>query len=275
MPELPEVQTVVDTVAPHLVGQRFRSLRHLRADIVRPCGFDFASAVVGRAVSSITRRGKRIVFLLDSGERFYIHLGMTGQLTVESPDSAIKPHTHLIAGIGSARGGRELRFRDPRRFGGIFWQGGGEQAPDKMGPEPLKMTTRQFAARLRSTARPIKNALMDQRLIAGLGNIYVDESLFAARIHPLVRADALTPEQVATLCRSIKRTLRRAIRHRGSSIRDYRDGTGAAGAFQKLHQVYGRASAPCFVCETSIERIILGGRSTHYCPKCQTARRTG
>jgi formamidopyrimidine-DNA glycosylase len=264
MPELPEVQTVVDTVAPRLVGRSFRSIQHLRADIVRPCGFDLAAALLGRTIRAITRRGKRIVFTLDSGERFYIHLGMTGQLTVDAPDAPLRPHTHLIADVG-----RQLRFRDPRRFGGIFWLGGGPQAPDTMGIEPLVMSPRQLAMSLAKTTRAIKNALMDQRVIAGLGNIYVDESLFAAGIHPLARADALTAEQVGTLCRCIKRTLRRAIRHRGSSVRDYVDGTGSAGGYQKLHRVYARAGQPCTACHGPIRRIVLGGRSTHFCPRCQ------
>jgi formamidopyrimidine-DNA glycosylase len=266
MPELPEVQTVVDTISPRVIGQRIRAIQHLRADIVRPCGFDLASVLIGRTIEGLARRGKRIVFTLDSGDRFYIHLGMTGQLTTDGPETELKPHTHLILDIG-----RQLRFRDARRFGGIFWLGQGEQVPDTMGPEPLRMTARQLATRLAKTARPIKNALMDQRVIAGLGNIYVDESLFAARIHPLTPARALTPQQVANLSKVIKLTLRRAIRHRGSTLRDYVDANGSSGRYQNLHKVYARAGAPCRACRTPIERIILGGRSTHFCPKCQAS----
>ncbi len=265
MPELPEVQTVVESITPGLLGRKIRHIHHLRADIVRPAGFDLPGALLGQRIGGLFRRGKRIIFALASGQRFYIHLGMTGQLTIEGSDAPLKPHTHLIAEIDP---GQQLRFRDPRRFGGIFWLGA-EQESDTMGPEPLTITPRQLAQRLARARRPIKNALMDQRLIAGLGNIYVDESLFAAGIHPLTLADSLTPERVGRLCRAIKTTLRTALRHRGSSVRDYVDGAGAAGGFQRLHKVYGRADAPCRACRTPIQRIVLGGRSTHFCPKCQ------
>jgi formamidopyrimidine-DNA glycosylase len=138
-----------------------------------------------------------------------------------------------------------------------------------MGPEPLTLRPGQLAKRLARTTRAIKNALMDQRVVAGLGNIYVDESLFAAGIHPLAPADRLSTDEVARLNRAIKTTLRRALRHRGSTLRDYMDADGAAGGFQKLHRVYDRAGEKCRTCKTPIDRIILGGRSTHFCPKCQ------
>jgi formamidopyrimidine-DNA glycosylase len=138
-----------------------------------------------------------------------------------------------------------------------------------MGPEPLSMRASQLADRLSRTSRAIKNALMDQHVVAGLGNIYVDESLFAAGIHPLTPANTLTTEQLALLTKSIKKVLRNAIRHRGSTLRDYVDAEGGKGAFQLLHSVYDRAKKPCRRCKTPIERIVLGGRSTHFCPNCQ------
>jgi formamidopyrimidine-DNA glycosylase len=138
-----------------------------------------------------------------------------------------------------------------------------------MGPEPLAMRTAQLAKKLSRTTRAIKNALMDQSVVAGLGNIYVDESLFDARLHPLTPANTLTSAETALLTKSIKRVLRRAIRHRGSTLRDYADADGNAGAFQRLHRVYDRKGKPCPRCKTAIERIVLGGRSTHFCPKCQ------
>lgn len=291
MPELPEVQTVVDTLLPRVKGARIVGLVHLRPDIVRPCGFDLPAALVGRVVADITRRGKRIVFRLADGNHFYIHLGMTGRLTVESAGEAQRPHTHLVMeieqpGANGPAGGRpvaQIRFCDPRRFGGVFWLGSECGNDGQMGPEPLAMTAGQLRQRLERTTRPIKNALMDQRTVAGLGNIYVDESLFAAGIHPLTPANRLDADRVAHLCRSIKLVLRRAIRHRGSTLRDYRDADGAEGGFQKLHRVYGREDAPCANCRSPIQRIVLGGRSTHFCPKCQplnekaavTARATG
>ncbi len=270
MPELPEVQTVVDTLSPHLAAGTFRRIAHVRPDIVRPCGFDLSAALVGRTVSTITRRGKRIVIVLDDGNALYIHLGMTGRMTIAPPAAPVEPHTHFIADLAS---GVQLRFRDPRRFGGIFWLGSGASPGDaRMGPEPLAMTARQLLAKLARTKRAVKNALMDQRVVAGLGNIYVDESLFAAGIHPLKRADRLSGDDVARLTRAIKHVLRRAIRHRGSTLRDYVDADGERGGFQTLHRVYAREAAPCTTCRTPVRRIVLGGRSTHFCPRCQPRR---
>ncbi len=271
MPELPEVQTVVNTLSPRLTGGTFRSVLHVRADIVRPCGFDLSAALLGRTVASITRRGKRIVILLDDGNSLYIHLGMTGRLILSPADASIESHTHFIADLAAQN---QLRFRDPRRFGGFFWLGreGSHDRPDRMGPEPLTMTSAQLAAKLSRTKRAIKNALMDQSVVAGLGNIYVDESLFAAGIHPLKRADRLKAEEIARLNKAIKLTLKRAIRHRGSTLRDYVDADGKRGGFQNLHRVYASEGKPCATCQTPIKRIVLGGRSTHWCPSCQ--RRT-
>lgn len=266
MPELPEVQTVVDTLRPKVLRQRVIGVVLNRGDIVRPCGFDLVSRLHMRTISSLDRRGKKIVFELDTGELLYIHLGMTGRLTIEAPAAVSLPHTHLVLRFKKF----EVRFRDPRRFGGVFWLGKELAADQNMGPEPLETRPAQLARRLAQTKRAIKSALLDQSLIAGLGNIYVDESLFRAGLHPLTPANKLTLDDVARLNRAIKTTLRRAIRHRGSTLRDYLDANGQAGAFQKLHAVYDRAGEKCRGCRrTLIERIVLGGRSTHFCPRCQ------
>ena len=265
MPELPEVQTVVTTLSSHVVGKKIRKVLHVRRDMITPDGFDFAAAIKGRTIESLTRRGKRIVFALDDANRFFIHLGMSGKLTAESAKAPILPHTHLIVDLGQSR---QLRFRDPRRFGEIRWLGP-TVGDEKMGPEPLAMRVSQLAAKLKKTKRAIKNALMDQNVIAGLGNIYVDESLFAAGINPLTLASDLDEDAIRRLTKSIKSTLRRAIRHRGSTLRDYVDANGAAGRFKRLHRVYGRKGEPCAKCKTPIERIVLGGRSTCFCPRCQ------
>jgi len=271
VPELPEVQTVVNTLSPRLVGGTFRRVAHVRPDIVRPCGFDLIGPLAGRTVSKIARRGKRIVVTLDDGNAFYVHLGMTGQLKIVTNAVApIEPHTHFIADLTS---GAQLRFRDPRRFGGIFWLGREASPGDaRMGPEPLTMTSVQLAAKLSRTKRAVKNALMDQNVVAGLGNIYVDESLFAAGIHPLKRADRLKPDEITRLNKAIKLTLKRAIRHRGSTLRDYVDADGGRGGFQALHRVYAREGEPCRTCDAPLKRIVLGGRSTHFCPNCQRKR---
>ena len=264
MPELPEVQTVVTTLTPKVLGRRVVAVVSVRQDIVTPAGVDLPACLAGRTVRSVERRGKRIIFTLDDDNRFYIHLGMTGQVTVVAPGTPIAPHTHLELDLGTER----LRFRDPRRFGGLWWVGRGS-ADDGMGPEPLGLRPGELLERLNRTTRAVKNALLDQRVVAGLGNIYVDEALHAAGIHPLTPGDRLTAGEVGRLSRAIKATLRRAIRHRGSTLRDYLDADGAAGGFQRLHRVYDRAGEPCAKCRGAIDRIVLGGRSTHFCPCCQ------
>lgn len=290
MPELPEVQTVVLSLQPRAVGRTIVAVKRLRRDIVTPSDADLTRLLQGRRIESVTRRGKRIIFLLDDRSRFFVHLGMTGQLTVTAHDAPLPPHTHLVlqlddrrSGGGDHNGGptrspsmrsprpafSHLRFRDPRRFGGVWWLGRDTPPDAGMGPEPLTLRPAQLFARLHQTTRAVKNALMDQSVIAGLGNIYVDESLFAAGVHPLTPGDALSAEQVRRINRAIKAVLRRALRHRGSTLRDYMDADGGSGAFQKLHRVYDRAGKPCRRCRTPIERIVLGGRSTHFCPKCQ------
>jgi formamidopyrimidine-DNA glycosylase len=268
MPELPEVQTVVSTLQPALTGRRITSVTLGRQDVVTPPNTRLCEWIVGRHIASITRRGKRIVFCLDNAARFYIHLGMSGRLTLAAPGTPLPRHTHFIMRF-DASPARELRFTDPRRFGGIWWLGESTSDEEGMGPEPLTLKAKELAGRLAKTARPIKNTLLDQSVIAGLGNIYVDESLYAAGIHPLSSANSLAAEQVGRLNRAIKRILRRAIRHRGSTLRDYRDANGQSGNFQQVHRVYARAGKPCLRCHTPIERIVLGGRSTHFCPHCQ------
>lgn len=271
MPELPEVETVVRTLRPRLVGARIRAVRHLREDMVRAGSPDVRSVTRGETVWAVDRRGKKILIRLSTGHTLGIHLGMTGQITVDAPTDEVRNHTHLILSFRAAGGAKqEMRFRDPRRFGEIWLCPPGQCAEgEDLGPEPLSLTTVRLATRLADTTRPVKNALMDQSLIAGLGNIYVDESLFAAGIHPLTPANTLTRARTALLNRSIKRILRSAIRRRGSSISDYVDANGESGGFQNLHRVYARAGEPCRTCKAPIERIVLGGRSTHFCAKCQ------
>jgi formamidopyrimidine-DNA glycosylase len=272
MPELPEVETVVRTLRPRLVGRLIRAVRLERPDVLQPAGTDLAGHLLGRTVRAIERRGKRIIIELNNGNRFYVHLGMTGRLTVELPDAPVKSHTHLVIEVTEPANGtslQQVRFQDPRRFGGVWWLGRTETGSERMGPEPLAIRWRQLAARLAKTRRPIKSALLDQTLIAGLGNIYVDESLFRAGVHPLTLASALELDQVRKLTRAIKLVLNTAIRHRGSTLRDYRDAEGKAGGFQQRHKVYAREGKPCTACKAKIERIVLGGRSTHFCAKCQ------
>ncbi|MGA2233514.1 MAG: bifunctional DNA-formamidopyrimidine glycosylase/DNA-(apurinic or apyrimidinic site) lyase [Tepidisphaeraceae bacterium] len=266
MPELPEVQTVVTTLRPLLVGRILGNVRVLRQDVILPAGTDIVPLLTGRQATDITRRGKKIIVTLDSGNRFTVHLGMTGRLTILPISADVAKHTHLIITVGEHW---ELRFHDPRRFGEIRWLGATAAFDADLGPEPLDITAAELSVRLRKTRRAIKSALLDQRLIAGLGNIYVDEALHAAAIHPLTPANKATSAQTAKLTRAIKSTLHRALRHKGSTLRDYRDAEGNSGDFQKLHRVYGREGQPCWKCGTPIKRIVIGGRSSHFCPECQ------
>ena len=266
MPELPEVQTVVTTLRPRVTGAKVAAVRLYRSDIVTPPGTDLASLLTGRCIALIDRRAKRIVMTLDDCNRFYIHLGMTGQLTVESPDAPLKKHTHLVFELEKSL--LQIRFRDPRRFGGIFWLGR-DSADGDLGPEPLTLRPGRLAKLLGATRRPIKSALLDQTLIAGLGNIYADECLFLARVHPLTPGNLLTLKQVGHLNRAIKLTLRRAIAARGSTLRDYVDAESAPGSYRSKHKVYDREGEKCCQCRTAIMRIVLTGRSTCFCPKCQ------
>lgn len=275
MPELPEVQTVVTALRPRLIGRTIERVHHCRSDICSPRGINLPALLAGRSIVDLARRAKRIVFTLDTGDRFYIHLGMSGRLLTCPCDAEAIKHTHLAIDCRWSMGEPavlQLRFIDARRFGGVFWLG--KDAPDLgLGPEPLTLRAARLADLLSRTRRPIKSALLDQALIAGLGNIYVDESLFLAGIHPLKRSDRLNADQVAGLNRSIKTVLRRAIQAGGSTIRDYVNADGTQGGFQHRHNVYDREGQPCRRCRTPIQRIVLAGRSTHFCPSCQPRRR--
>jgi formamidopyrimidine-DNA glycosylase len=270
MPELPEVQTIVNTLSPKLLGRSITRVQLFRQDIVTPADIDLASLLTSRTIIRVWRRAKRIMFELDNGNHFYIHLGMSGRLTLEPADKAMEPHTHLVLAIKDFH----LRLRDPRRFGGIWWLGTNGNGDVGLGPEPLQMRNAELTGRLSKTRRAIKTTLMDQSVIAGLGNIYADEALFAARLDPRRPANELSAPEIQRLNRAIKTVLRRAIRHRGSTLRDYVDAEGRRGAFQRLHSVYDRAGLPCLTCGKRIQRIVLTGRSTHFCPNCQKLRKS-
>lgn len=265
MPELPEVETVVRTLRPTLLNRRIAAIVHLREDIVTPASENLAARLVSRRIIEIHRRGKRIIIQLDDGNCWYVHLGMTGRLTIEPKDAPRRAHTHLILNLGQSQ---ELRFVDPRRFGGVFWCGA-SPADESMGPEPLSLAPRELFERLSRTNRSIKSALLDQKMVAGIGNIYADEALFDAQIHPLTIATKISAEQSRRLNTAIKRVLKRAIEHRGSTLRDYVDANGEPGDFQKVHRVYDREGEPCLRCGAAIVRIIVAQRSTCFCPRCQ------
>jgi len=219
--------------------------------------------------------GKHIVFDLEHNNvrprkgaprqsQWIVHLGMTGRLQVCEPQSEILKHTHAILKLKS---GRELRFVDPRRFGRLSVARAG--GFDAGGIEPLEADLDSFLRMFRGRKTPIKSALLNQKLLRGVGNIYADESLFRAGIRPRRRASTITRDQMAKLLASVKEVLREAIALGGSSISDYVDADGEEGFFQLQHRVYGREGEPCLVCKTPIKRVVIAGRSSHYCPKCQ------
>jgi formamidopyrimidine-DNA glycosylase len=199
-----------------------------------------------------------------SQAQWIVHLGMTGRLQVCEPQAEVERHTHAILRLSS---GRELRFVDPRRFGRLSIARAADF--DAGGVEPLEVDLDRFLALFRGRKTPIKSALLNQKLLRGVGNIYADESLFRAGIRPRRRASAITREQFGKLFVAVKEVLQEAIALGGSSISDYVDADGEEGFFQLQHRVYGREGEPCLVCKTPIKRVVIAGRSSHYCPKCQ------
>ena len=274
MPELPEVETVVRELRPRLVGRRIAAVEIGRHSLRRPWSPDWTALLLGQRVDDVARRGKWIVVGLKGGLRLVIHLGMTGQLLVRPTKQPLAPHTHLVVSLD--RGREQLRFRDVRRFGSATLFADGERLDrffDEagLGPEPFDLCPDYWRSRLAGTSRCLKAVLLDQRVVAGVGNIYADESLFEARLHPTVLGREIDSRQAERLRRAVVTVLNRAIEQRGSSIRDYVGGSGARGEYQKEFRVYGRPGEPCPRCRTPVERIRLAGRSTHFCPRCQRA----
>jgi formamidopyrimidine-DNA glycosylase len=266
MPELPEVETVVRDLRPLLVGRRLGAAV-VGGKLRRPWSGDVSGAVV----QALRRRGKWIVAELEPEGRLVVHLGMTGQLTVVGGGEAVADHVHVRFPLDD---GRELRFRDVRRFGSV------ELFPDeaavtaflgeRLGPEPDELEAEAFAAAVRGSKRPVKATLLDQTVVAGVGNIYADEALHRAGLHPERRGPTLTPAECERLRLAVAEVIAFAIEHRGSSIRDYIGGSGLRGEFQHEHRAYGRGGQPCLTCETAIRVVRVGGRSSHFCPQCQT-----
>jgi formamidopyrimidine-DNA glycosylase len=194
--------------------------------------------------------------------QWIVHLGMTGRIVISEPQAEVAKHTHAIVRLAS---GRELRFVDPRRFGRLSVAHGFEAE----GSEPLEVELERFVSLFRARKTPIKSALLNQKLLRGVGNIYADESLFRAGVRPRRRAASLTREELRRLYLAVQEVLKEAIALGGSSVSDYVDADGDEGSFQLQHRVYGREGEPCLVCKTPIKRVVIAGRSSHYCPKCQ------
>ncbi|MGE0823594.1 MAG: bifunctional DNA-formamidopyrimidine glycosylase/DNA-(apurinic or apyrimidinic site) lyase [Candidatus Binatia bacterium] len=269
MPELPEVETVRRSLVPLLVGFKITAVTVRETRLRRPIADDFSASLVGKTIRAIDRRGKYLHFALNDNCIWLVHLGMTGQLVVEEPRSALLTHDHIVITLSS---GRWLRYHDPRRFG-LMAVGTVEEIHSMtlLGCEPLsrEFTGRYLWEKSRTTRRPMKDFLMDQRVVAGIGNIYANELLFRAGVHPGRIAMTLDSLEAERIVKATKTVLREAIRHRGSSISDYRDGEGKRGAFQQRFRVYEREGAQCHICRTPIQRQIHGGRSSFFCPTCQ------
>jgi len=277
MPELPEVETIARGLAQNLTGDVIESvwLGNKPEPLKSPPG-EIVRALERARIADVRRVGKHIVVDLSRQSsvvsrqkkpkqqaQWIVHLGMTGRLLIAQPDAAVAKHTHAILRL---RSGRELRFVDPRRFGRLAVVRHSFQAP---GSEPLEVGVESFAGLFHQRKTPIKSALLNQSLLSGIGNIYADESLFRAGVRPRRRAASLTRAELQRLYVAVQEVLNEAIVAGGSSVSDYVDSNGDPGFFQFQHRVYGREGDPCLVCRTPVKRIVIAGRSAHYCPKCQ------
>jgi formamidopyrimidine-DNA glycosylase len=300
MPELPEVETIARGLARNVTGDVIESVwLGNKPEPLKSPAAEIVSTLEGARIRGVRRVGKHIVVDLRrspvasrqktekqippfarndkraegrnetnvAGQalraQWIVHLGMTGRLLIARPDVEIAKHTHAILRL---RSGRELRFVDPRRFGRLAVVQHSFQAP---GSEPLDVGFELFSGLFRKRKTPIKSALLNQKLLSGIGNIYADESLFRAGVRPRRRAASLTRAELHRLYDAVQKVLNEAISAGGSSVANYVDANGDAGFFQFQHRVYGREGEPCLVCRTRIKRIVIAGRSAHYCPKCQ------
>jgi formamidopyrimidine-DNA glycosylase len=261
MPELPEVETVVRSLAPHLAGRRIVAAEFTSRHVTPGNRAALARKLAGRTIQSVTRRGKYILIRLDQGT-LTAHLGMTGQMLLDpAPSDHVYGVFHLDGGV--------LVFRDPRQFGSISWDKEAHPGVAKLGPEPLEIALAEFEARLKKRRTRMKALLLDQTFVAGIGNIYADEILYAAQVHPLAIAARLSKPRIAGVHRAMREILTLAIEHGGSSISDYVNAAGERGWFQVLHNAYGRAGEPCPRCGSPIRKILVAQRGTHYCVRCQ------
>src|SRR6202011_5672409 len=283
MPELPEVETVARGLQKSIAGRRIVSVRLGKTDFIDdPAALE--QHLPGRQIEAVERYGKFMLLRLSArasavgnGDAepasLLVHLGMTGQL---APCAAAQPcakHTHVWFRLDD---GRELRYTDPRRFGRMAYLTGVLLADEltNFGADPLQVSAQEFADRIRSRSARIKALLLDQTVLRGVGNIYADESLWRARIHPAQQGARLSKKQVSTLRKVLQDVLQRAILARGSSISDFLDAEGQPGEYQRRHRAYGREGKRCFRCKATIQRVIVAGRSSYFCPKCQPVPRS-
>lgn len=287
MPELPEVERLRRSLEPHILGKRVASARLRRRDIcesfagepptITPVRTAPERLLLGSTITGTLRRGKQLALFADTGRILCVHLGMSGQLLFRPgpPTRPLPTHVHALWTLTSADGSIHgtLLFRDPRRFGGL-WTFDSLAALrharwNRLGPDALLVWPRALRKAFAGSRRAVKAALLNQSVVAGVGNIYADEALFKARIHPARDAANITEQECANLAGAIRRTLRRAIQSGGSTIRDYRDADGNAGTASLHHAVYGRSGQPCRVCRHRLSSGLLAQRTTVWCPVCQ------
>jgi formamidopyrimidine-DNA glycosylase len=268
MPELPEVETVVRSLAPHLPGRRILVAEFTSRHVTPGNRTALAKKLIGRTIRSVTRRGKHILIGLDEGI-LVVHLGMTGQLLLDPPASN---HFYGVFHLDSGA----LVYRDPRQFGNITLvtrrpDGSikGNKGLASLGPEPLEIPLEEFAVRLKKRKTGMKALLLNQTFLAGIGNIYADEILYAAGVHPLAIASRLSKPCVARVHQAMQEVLTLAIEHGGSSISDYVNAAGERGSFQIMHNAYGREGEACLRCGGPIKKILVAQRGTHFCARCQ------
>lgn len=268
MPELPEVETIKNDLAPQIVGRVFTGVSLCWPKAVRqPTPSEFRDRLVGKAIEGVERRGKYLIFRLSGGEALILHLRMSGSLLLRSPHES----DGFVRTVFCLDSGQELRFSDVRKLGEIWLVHDERDVVGKLGPEPFDpaFTPEVMAQRISKRSTAIKSVLTDQTFVAGLGNIYADETLFEARIHPLTRAKELSYEEVERLHQAMRRVLSQATANRGTSISNYVDPSGQPGFNQYSLRLPRHEGEPCTVCNTPIQRLHLGGRSTYFCPKCQ------
>lgn len=277
MPELPEVETVARGLQSALPGRRILSIRLGKTDFIEdPAALE--RDIPGSRVESVRRHGKFMLIELQPRESsapkfsLQVHLGMTGRMVVTEPEASVLPHTHVFLALDD---GREVRYTDPRRFGfmKMIPAEAREALLETVGLEPLAASEAEFRGRIHARRARIKALLLDQHVFGGMGNIYTDESLWRARIHPARLGANLRADEIHRLYRAMRQVLTDAISSRGSSISDFVDSYGLPGNFQQRHRVYDREGKKCFRCGTPIRREIVAGRSSYFCPRCQPAPR--
>ena len=270
MPELPEVETIRSYLASRMTGCYVSDVLHLDPRMIKLGEHDatgIREQIVGSRLSGVHRRGKYLLLLFEPHGLLVIHLGMSGRLTVNPGEDLWRPHTHLVLRFGDT----DLRLSDPRRFGRIGWVSNRAAIDRRLGVEPLgtRFTGAHLWGLIRQRAAPIKSLLLNQSVVAGLGNIYADEALFLSRIHPACPGKKLDQASSVRLVRNIRRVLRQSIAHRGTSFSDYVDALGKPGRNQNHLNVYGRAGQACGRCRTPIATMVIQGRTSHFCPRCQ------